>query len=543
MAPTRTVFIPAAGRGSRLAVAGFDLPKPLLTTGGLPVVVHIIDLYPIDWTVVIALGHEGELVRESIERIYRDSPRLERILFCYTASYQDDGKGLTDTILDAQETLGGAPFVFHACDSFIRVSDSPWSEWVEPEDQVLVSQPESAGRYRWLRRNAGGAQEWTHEWVGSDDAAVEVYIGVSHVFDTSRFWSRMHQSASSSPEGGECLGLDPALVTQVALEPGGWVDTGSVDGFSRLGAPQYGEANILPKADECIWFTGSSVVKMHLDPDFIQGRVARADVLAPFVPALTSQGRNTYAYSYASGDTLSKAMHMTDFPMRVFLSFLLRFWFDAPLPATDALERRGERARYLDFYRSKTLGRTDSLTQRYPQLVGPTCINGRDTPALADQLEGVDWELLTSPLIGRVHGDLHPENILVTGTGSFLLLDWRQEIAGSRGAFGDVFYDLGKFAHGLRVDHGVVSRGEYRVIHPRPDAVEYSIARTRAKIEAYETLREFCEQQGFDWSRVRLIEALIYLNIAILHEPAEYAELLAYMGRDLLNSVSEPANR
>jgi len=72
---TRTVFIPAAGMGSRLASAGLGLPKPLITTDGLPVVAHIINLYPDDWTIVIALGHESDLVRESIESIYLDTPR------------------------------------------------------------------------------------------------------------------------------------------------------------------------------------------------------------------------------------------------------------------------------------------------------------------------------------------------------------------------------------------------------------------------------------------------------------------------------------
>ena len=84
---TRTVFIPAAGRGSRLAIEGVVLPKPLVTTAGLPILSHIIDLYPTDWNIVIALGHEGDIVRESIEAIYSDSLRFQRLSFCYTKSF------------------------------------------------------------------------------------------------------------------------------------------------------------------------------------------------------------------------------------------------------------------------------------------------------------------------------------------------------------------------------------------------------------------------------------------------------------------------
>jgi hypothetical protein len=543
VALTRTVFIPAAGRGSRLADAGIGLPKPLLSFAGLPVVAQIIDQYPLEWTIVIALGHAGDLVRESIESVYQDSPRLERIRFGYTDSHEHHGKGLTNTILDLRSVIGEEPFVFHACDSLVGESDSCWLEWIEPRDQVLVARPESPGRYRYLQSDDEGEHRWIYDWVDSDSSSVRVYIGVSHIFDTATFWAKLLESAPASPEGGECLGLDPVSVGQVAIGPGRWMDTGSVDGCRRLGAMQFGETNILQKADESIWFTGANVVKMHMDPQFIDGRVKRAHALSPFVPVIKSFGRHTYSYSYVSGDTLSKRLQKTGSSMSAFLSFLLHFWFDADLPRSQDTHRAQDKGRYLEFYRDKTFSRTQSLTGRYPMFAQPTKINGIATPALSAQLESVDWERLTAPLIGRVHGDLHPENVVLTYQGEFLLLDWRQEVAGSRGAFGDVYYDLGKLAHGLRVDHGVVSRGQYCVSRTGPAEVQYTIASTPGKVEAYEALRLFCEQQGFDWSRVLLIEALIYLNIAVLHEPTEYQELLAYMGRDLLNAVSVPASR
>jgi aminoglycoside phosphotransferase (APT) family kinase protein len=299
--------------------------------------------------------------------------------------------------------------------------------------------------------------------------------------------------------------------------------------------------NILQKSDECIWFTGSSVVKMHMDQDFIAGRLARAAALESFVPEIKSHGKNTFTYSYVSGETLSRDLQKEHNSIKQFFSFLMQFWFEISTPALEPVERDLQRTRYLDFYRAKTLNRTRSLAQRFPKVTERTYINGLDTPALADQLESVDWELLATPLIGRVHGDLHPENVLVTGAGEYILLDWRQEIAGSHDAYGDVYYDLGKLAHGLRVDHGVVARGEFRVDHISHGEVTYSITGIQAKVNAYQDLKVFCEEQEFNWSRVLLVEALIYLNIAILHEPDEYTELLAFMGRHLLHSVSELA--
>lgn len=537
---TRTVFIPAAGRGSRLALEGVVLPKPLITTSGLPILSHIIDLYPTDWHIVIALGHEGDIVRESIEAIYSDRLRDQRLSFCYTKSFLSKGAGLSQTLLDSKEILGNQPFIFHACDSLIRGADSTWTHWIRPKNQILVSQPEAPGHYRLLDENPEGTYAWRHDWIDPEKTSVSVYTGIAHIYDTSRFWVRLSGEAATSPEGGESIGLDPSLLVQVPLVKERWTDTGSIKGYQGLAASPSKDINILQKSDEAIWFTGTKTVKMHMDQAFIAGRVERGLALNGFVPEITSHGRNTFTYSYVEGGTLSAELRKDSQSMDSFLAYLLTFWFGESLPLFDVAGRKySDRTRYLKFYRTKTLERTLRLTEHFPSVTHEGEINGVATPALNDQLKKIDWNLLASPLMGRVHGDLHPENVLVTKSGEYVLLDWRQDVAGSKNAFGDVYYDLGKLAHGLRVDHGVIARGEFTVSRSSSGAHEYSISEVPSKLIAYELLQEFCRTNGLDWSRVLLIESLIYLNIAILHKPDDYTRLLALMGRNLLRSVTE----
>lgn len=541
MTQTRTIFIPSAGRGTRLSGAGTLLPKPLLSHQGLPIIARIIDLYPLEWNVVIAIGHEGDLVRDSVESIYRNSARLARIRFFETDSYKIEGMGLTNTLLDARPMLQERPFVFHACDSLMQPMEVRWTEWIRPRDQVLISAPVSSARYRYLARTASGDLQWHCDWVDAETSVESVYVGVAHVFDTEHFWARLLKDAGTAPEDGECLGLDPAGVERVTLPRGQWFDTGSAIGLQRLNGTDSSGRNVLPKVDEAIWFTDSHVIKVHKDPAFIEGRVERANYLWPFVPRIDHSSQHTYAYQFVQGHTLSSALRKSPEVFPSFLAYLLSFWFGEPNSPTDRAEEGEQEGDYFNFYHDKTYSRTRLLTLRYPNLAEPIVINNRVVPALNEQLGQVDWLKISKPLFGRVHGDLHPENVLVTSPNTFLLLDWRQDMAGSRRGFGDVYYDLSKLAHGLRVDHEAIARGEFGVSFSAPDHVSYYVAQRPWKSAAYEMLRHFCEIHDFDWKRVLLMEALVYLNIATLHNPPEYSKLLAVLGRDLLDSVSRSA--
>jgi hypothetical protein len=86
-------------------------------------------------------------------------------------------------------------------------------------------------------------------------------------------------------------------------------------------------------------------------------------------------------------------------------------------------------------------------------------------------------------------------------------------------------------AHGLRVDHGVVKQGGYSVAENSLGDVEVSIHWPTGKRRAFSSFRSQVQSWGLSWNQVLLMEAVIYLNIAPLHEPEEYAKFLAYYGR------------
>ena len=63
----------------------------------------------------------------------------------------------------------------------------------------------------------------------------------------------------------------------------------------------------------------------------------------------------------------------------------------------------------------------------------------------------------------QISWGFHPENILIDNKNEIKLLDWRQGYGDGMYEFGDVYYDLAKFMHGLIVDHKRVHSNDYAI--------------------------------------------------------------------------------
>jgi len=109
----------------------------------------------------------------------------------------------------------------------------------------------------------------------------------------------------------------------------------------------------------------------------------------------------------------------------------------------------------------------------------------------------------------RVHGDFILDNILDTGEG-FTLIDWRQDFGGER-SWGDLYYDLAKLNHSLVFSHTIVDNGGY-------DLKNVDLLRSDNLCACQKTLAAWCAVKGYDWGKVKVLTALIWMNMAPLHK-------------------------
>ena len=530
----RKLLIPAAGRGSRATAAESDLPKPLVTLGDLPAISRIIDLYPADWQIVIGVGYKAAIVVDAIRALYGGSQRMDRIEFIETNSWEEENSGLSQTILACREALGEDPFVFHAVDSII-LDPSLAELWYLAECDTLVTGfPLVAGRYRYLSEDKQKQIIW--EKGSSEGINGEVYVGIASIIDTANFWRLLSQWSSLYPEDGETLGLSPGVSNVVQLPKNEWIDIGTIVGIHRARELFQSEAHILHKPAEALWFRGDQVVKVHTDSNFIHGRVERSRKLLPYVPEIISSNRYTFTYKYAEGKPISETAELNPQIYQELYSWLEDFWsqetFQEQIDETEIGTMN-----YENFYRSKTMERIDCLVSRYPEVANIVMINDAKVKSINEILDEIDWRSLCIPLIGRVHGDLHSENIVVSNSGKFTLLDWRQDMAGSVGALGDIYYDLAKLSHGFRLDHKQIVLGNYSADVDSQGIARYSLEVPMGKLAAKRDFDLRFTQSGWDMKKVQTLEGLIYLNVACLHDPREYSLLLAMLGIETLSNI------
>jgi hypothetical protein len=287
--------------------------------------------------------------------------------------------------------------------------------------------------------------------------------------------------------------------------------------------------NILEKEDEAIWFLGDRVFKFSIDEDFIADRIKRLQFLPDDIfPQIIGHRKNMYVYKRVDGKIFGRVID------RKLVNELLdeikcELWDER----AEGDRERTTRASLDTFYRKKTIGRVQKFLADHEMVDKKEYINGCLSLPVMDAIGNIDWESIVSKaIISRYHGDFHNENILFDGA-DFTLLDWRQNFGDSNELeFGDAYYDLAKFYHGLIVSHSEVAKGNFSVSWS--DGARIDISRPLVLVEAEKDFISWLEKHEFDVKHVKLLTALIFLNIAPLHE-REYGKFLFYLGRYLLS--------
>ena len=514
-----TVFIPTAGTGSRLGGITKYINKSLVSIENKPTIARIMDMFPPDTEYVIAVGYKGEIVKEYLELACAD----RKISVVDVYPYEGEGSGLGYTISCCKKYLQ-KPFVFCSCDTLVagEIPDlsNNWMGWDDRDNKQ---------QYRTITVEHGMVAA-INEKSGMALETDKPYIGLAGIKDYEVFWRRMEEEKEAALLQGESAGLR-GLVEQstVNAQKFTWFDTGvtvELDATRRRYHSE-GGPNILPKADEAIWFLDGKVIKFSNNEQFIKDRVERSKLLAGFVPKVTGVTKHMYAYDYVQGNVMSKCVSLPVFKQLLNSSKI--FWKKAHLSEEEAGHFYNE---CMEFYKVKTYKRVKQFFDTFEKEDTPTVINHIWYGSVEDILKQVDWDYMATGLPGQFHGDFHFENILYDETnGSFEFLDWRQNFGGSL-SVGDIYYDLGKLLHGLIMCHELVAKDEYEIVW-NGNEITYDFNRKKILVECENYYYDWLGKNGYDANKVKMITALIFLNIATLHH-YPYSLVLMALGKEML---------
>lgn len=505
------VLIPTAGVGSRLGNHCDHVNKTLVPVANRPIISYIIDKFPENVELVIDLGHKGELVKEFLTLAYPD----RKFTFIWAKR-----RGLTSDLCDYRDILQ-CPFIFFTNDAIV-VEDIP----VPDHDWIGYADISAGQDYRSVVLDSWDKTVVKDLGEKGVHTEAKAYIGICGIHDYKAFWDAMDVAMK---DGTTSQGESFALATMVRSQTVKgvrftWYDTGTVEALAHANKifGKNDDPNILPKEQEHIWFCDDKVIKFSTDKDFIAQRVKRAKSLVGYVPALEDSTPNMYCYKMVAGQVLSNTITTARF--KYLLLWLEKLWSNRHLLTSDM------RDAYLRFYKDKTIGRVQEYFDRFGYEDSLQCINGVMVPTVKNLLSAIDWEWISMGVPVRFHGDLHFENIIDTGD-RFWLLDWRQNFGGQMD-YGDIYYDLAKLLHGLIVSHGIIRKELYE-IDIDGTTVNFDLLRRQTLIDCETWFQRYITQNHYDYHKVRVLTALIYLNIATLHHQP-YAEMLFHLGKLML---------
>ena len=193
------VFIPCAGIGSRL---GLKYNKSLVTVGQKPAIYHIIQKFPPDVEIIIALGHDGDNVKQVVDLLFPD----RKITYVEIDPYEGEGSGLGRTLLQCSSFLQ-SPFVFCPCDTIVEEKiPTPLYNWMGIDDcDFEKSQP-----YRKvdIADEAGVVGKCVVNISPKHIKTGFPYVGLCGIYNYKEFWQAMEEGQEvGSIESGEVYGL------------------------------------------------------------------------------------------------------------------------------------------------------------------------------------------------------------------------------------------------------------------------------------------------------------------------------------------------
>ncbi|MBN2164491.1 MAG: hypothetical protein JXR25_04940 [Pontiellaceae bacterium] len=512
------VFIPAAGLGTRLENKTKHLNKSLVTLAHRPILSHLIEQFPEDSEFVIALGYKGHLIKEFLSLAYPE----RSFQYVSVDPFEGPGSGLGWTMLCCREYLR-RPFYFISSDTLVRQTIPPLNEnWMGYAEVDELSQ------YRTLQLDGQHVSDICEKSTDTGSRH-KAYIGLAAIKDWEAFWRAMESGGTTAIQTGEAYGMKALLGNNVAAYAFDWYDTGNLEALKKAESVYRAtiNPNILEKENEAIWFVNDTVIKFSADAEFIKGRVQRAIELDGFVPRTTGSTEFMYSCDLIDGDVMSK---VADVPLLdKLLEYSKTFWTTAELSTE---ERTEFDAVCRKFYEKKTFDRVALFYKNFGQTDNAEIINGEVYPSLDELLNELDWGWISDGIACRFHGDFHFENIMVLPDGcTFKFLDWRQDFGGIK-TVGDLYYDFAKLLHGMIVCHELIADDQYSATWDG-NTVTFELARKPELIECEAYFCEWLGANGYDLKKVRVLTALIYLNIAALHH-FPYSLMLYALGKTML---------
>lgn len=513
---TPTVCILTAGKGTRMGAMGKILNKALHTIDGKAIITHIISRFPQNAEFVVGVGFLGDQVRNYLQIAHGE----RKISFVEIDNFDGPGSGPGYSLLCCRSLLD-KPFYFVSCDTL-------WDnelDWKLDKNWFGVAHvnPSESVHYCNLKVMGTRVVELLDK-TRVEDESYQAFVGLCHIRDYQVFWAALESTEVVAGEHQISNGIRAMIAkTDVQALNIEWTDVGDASKYKKA-VSRY-ENYDFSKENEALYIVNRKVIKFFADESITERRVFKSRLNPTVFPTITHQVGQFYSYDFQAGETLYQVNSRETFAR-------LLEWLGTNLWKRHSVDQTSMRGTCQKFYQTKTLERLSMYNRKYINSDVPTVVNGRNIPSTSEILSLVPWARLFEGIPCFMHGDLQFDNILFNAaTQSFTLLDWRQDFGGHV-EFGDLYYDLAKLYGGIVLNYDFIklnllnySENEY--------GITFDFAQRFQTKNYLLQLSEYISSNGYDLKKVKILVALIYLNMSPLHH-YPFDKILYSLGRDLL---------
>lgn len=513
---TPTVCILTAGKGTRMGAMGKILNKALHTIDGKAIITHIISRFPQNAEFVVGVGFLGDQVRNYLQIAHGE----RKISFVEIDNFDGPESGPGYSLLCCRSLLD-KPFYFVSCDTL-------WDnelDWKLDKNWFGVAHvnPSESAHYCNLKVIGTTVVELLDK-TRVEDESYQAFVGLCHIRDYQVFWAALESTEMVAGEHQISNGIR-ALIAKTDAQALNieWTDVGDSSKYKKA-VSRY-ENYDFSKENEALYIVNSKVIKFFADESITERRVFKSKLNPTVFPTITHQVGQFYSYDFQPGETLYQVNS------REIFARLLE-WLGTNLWKRHSVDQASMRGICQTFYQTKTLERLSMYDRKYINSDVPTVVNGRNIPSTSEILSLVPWARLFEGIPCFMHGDLQFDNILFNGaTQSFTLLDWRQDFGGHV-EFGDLYYDLAKLYGGIVLNYDFIKLNLLNYAE-NEHGISFDFAQRFQTKNYLLQLSEYISSNGYDLKKVKILVALIYLNMSPLHH-YPFDKMLYSLGRDLL---------
>ena len=501
----------AAGLGTRNnAMPG--LHKALLPIENIPMISHIINKFNKQKEIIVAVGHKAGQIKSYLNFVHAD----RKIKFIVIDRFSGKGSGPGYSLLQCKKYLQ-CPFVFVPVDTFIdeNIKFNVNNNWIG----VTKILKKNSKKYCLIR----GKQKLESIYYGEGNLA---YNGIAGIYDYSNFWKALEKPNLINNEYQVTTAFEGIRNVKLKYFKNLY-DTGTDESYLKI-KKKFSKEIVFPKNNETIFIDNNKVVKYFSNELKCQNRVQRAKYLKKFTVKIKKLGSNMFGYEFIEGKLLSNITSK-----EIFSNFLEKYYKFAFTNNTPNDSKKFHiNCKYM--YKTKTYERIKIFQNQ--DIDNISYINGIFVEPIINIINKIDWnKIISTSLPTNFHGDLQPENIIISKNNKIFLIDWRESF-GNDLKIGDFYYDLSKLYHGLIINGTIAKEKKFKIkIQKNKARISYFSKNNLLKFN--KILEYFCQKHNIDYDIVKLLGALHYLNIAEFYKTTEkeYSNFIFLLGKLLMS--------